>query len=457
MSSSSSSRSSNSNINWRMVSLSVISFTIGLQFKSAIILMASESGNDIMSDDGAWAPSNHQDVDAPIVITRSAMAHYDDEETAEEGKARRRRKRREQKEQKLKESGIEKKTKKPKPPPLYSTTNYTDDFEPLPWTLPQPTKLRDVTSEQFMKHYIAAKRLANISLPWEEKDTTYADKKVSLPLPIISLNFPKSATLTMKTFFDCGGITSIHTSTQSGRIGICMMENQFKDLPPMHGCDTHKDRDNEAAPKDRELKSIDFISDIGLQGPPCYYASVHDGGLENIAKHYPGGTILLVTRNATSWARSIGKWGSILHRWKKVCGFDGHIYNHTENMKYWNNMYQDLPFREKDEYWVNFYLSHTQKIRDFAMKHLSMTYVEVELENEEMGNILHNYTKVSPDCVMDCHPGPKWVRQNNATSRCHPVGQPEVVVNGGRDVETDDNTDDGTTDDDDTAVDDGEK
>merc|ERR1712194_206317 len=67
--------------------------------------------------------------------------------------------------------------------------------------------------------------------------------------------------------------------------------------------------------------------------------------------------------------------------------------------------------------------SHTQKIREFAMKHLSMTYVEVELEDERMGETLGEYTKVSRSCVLHCHPGPKWVVQNNATHRCHPVGE----------------------------------
>jgi len=266
-----------------------------------------------------------------------------------------------------------------------------------------------------------------------------------------------------------------------------MMENQMKGLPPMNGCDTHKERHRELEEGEEEdddedeeedggnkvhkVVPIDFISDIGLQGPPCYYASLHDGGLENIARYYPQGTILLVTRNATSWARSIGKWGSILHRWEKVCGFDGHIHNTTTNMKYWNNMYEQVPWIPnvshekkrmlKEEYWVNFYLAHTQKIREFAMKHLSLTYVEVELENENMGKILQEYTKVSPDCVMDCHPGPKWIKQNNATSRCHPVGQNPTLLkeiqqdgeNGDINDEDRDNVPDDDNTDDDSAED----
>jgi len=283
-----------------------------------------------------------------------------------------------------------------------------------------------------MAIYIKAKRRHNIPLPWEQKDE-YADKLVTLPLPIISLNFPKSATLTMKSYFHCGGITSIHTSTQDGRIAVCLMENQLNDRPPMEGCNLHKMRDG---PNKRDVVPIDFISDIGLQGPPCYYPAVHDGGLENIVKHYPNATILLVTRNAAKWYHSISKWGSLVTRLKKYCGFHGDpmysgAHHNVQNSRYWGKLYQKSQLgggESREDYWVDFYESHTQKIREFAMKHLSLTYVEVELENPRMAEILEGYTRVKRSCVMDCHPGPKWVRENNATDRCHPVGENPALM-----------------------------
>lgn len=319
----------------------------------------------------------------------------------------------------------------------FDTSNYSD-FEPMPWTLPRPTPMRNQTSEEFMEDYIALKRKNNIPLPWEEEEK-YADKSVSLPLPIIALNFPKSATLTMVAYFDCGGLTSTHTSTQDGRIAICMLENHMHDLPPLNECDTYRPR---VGNHYGEKVPIDFISDIGIQGPPCYYASVHDGGLENIAKHYPNATILLVTREATSWYNSMKGWGSILIRWKKYCGFDGTLHD-GGNMKYWRNMHRSIPKRREKEYWVNFYIAHTQKIREFAINHLSMTYVEVELENKNMGNILQKYTKISSECVMNCHPGPIWVKKHNTTSKCHRFGEdPAPLIRKDEEDGTDGNTDD---------------
>eukprot|EP00571_Detonula_confervacea_P002428 CAMPEP_0172314574 /NCGR_PEP_ID=MMETSP1058-20130122/22862_1 /TAXON_ID=83371 /ORGANISM="Detonula confervacea, Strain CCMP 353" /LENGTH=447 /DNA_ID=CAMNT_0013028471 /DNA_START=208 /DNA_END=1551 /DNA_ORIENTATION=+ len=428
--------------NLRMVALSAICLFIGLQFKNLRDLFGTIGDVDI--ENGAWAPDDFGDQP-----TRTKRGQNRD-------RAKARRQRREKNKDSTNEGKAKKKKKNVKKSRRFEMTNYTEGtFEPLPWTLPESSPMRHQTSEEFMAKYIATKRKHNIPLPWEEDKDKYADKAVSLPLPIISLNFPKSATLTIKHYFDCGGITSIHTSTQDGRIGVCMMENQFDGKPPLDRCNTHSIRDKDNMDKPLEIVPIDFISDIGMQGPPCYYSSLHDGGLENIAEHYPTGTILLVTRNATSWYRSMSKWGTIMHRWKKFCGFDGHLHQ-GDNMDYWTNMFES---QDKEEYWVNFYHAHTQKIREFAMKHLSMTYVEVELENKKIGQILEKYTKVPPSCIMDCHPGPNWVRQNNVTSRCHPVGQNPAHMKAQTMIEEEDgdNDDDDNTESGDNGDDDGEK
>jgi len=226
----------------RMVALCFISFAIGLQFKYAIELMLSSDGSSL--EDISWAPDDmeiewpkREDNDEKNEITvnirtppkhrRNNNGYQNPEQQQQQNdvaveeetpRQRRRRKRREQQDG----STQPKKKKKHKAPRRYEASNYTNDFKPLPWSLPQPNILRDMSSETFMKRYIQAKRKHNITLPWDSKELRekYKNNKVSLPLPIISLNFPKSATLTMKTYFDCGGLTSIHTSTQDGRIGI---------------------------------------------------------------------------------------------------------------------------------------------------------------------------------------------------------------------------------------------
>jgi hypothetical protein len=370
--------------NIRIIIISVISFLLGLQFSHLEKLFQEHyaigglSENDDATEYMAWGPD--------------ALEHAE------------RRKRGMQRTEKLK--------KKVKLLPRYHDSNYTKNFQPLPWSLPRPSPVRYQTSEEFMADYIALKRKNNIPLPWEQDK--YKDDKVTLPRPIIGLNFPKSATLTMSEYFKCGGITSIHTYTNHGRIGICMMENQLADKPPMEGCNTHQ-----RSKRMKETTPVEVIFDIGLQGPPCYYASVHDGGLENIAKYYPEGTIMLVTRNATDWYKSFEGWGSILKRWGRSCGFDGTL--EGDGMEYWNRLYHSN--ESKMQYWIEFYEAHTQKIREFALENLSLTYVEVQLESETMAEQLERYTGVEQSCVQVCHPGPMWIRTHDTTSKCHPPGE----------------------------------
>ena len=85
-----------------------------------------------------------------------------------------------------------------------------------------------------------------------------------------------------------------------------------------------------------------------------------------------------------------------------------------EEMEYWNDLY--ISSESKMQYWIEFYEAHTQKIREFALKHLSLTYVEVELENDKLAEHLELYTGVKQSCVQVCHPGDDWIRKHDTTS-----------------------------------------
>ena len=68
---------------------------------------------------------------------------------------------------------------------------------------------------------------------------------------------------------------------------------------------------------------------------------------------------------------------------------------------------------------------------------LSLTYVEVELENDKLAEHLELYTGVKQSCVQVCHPGDDWIRKHNTTSRCHPAGEEPPEID--HDVENDNN------------------
>ena len=420
----------------RLVALMGISFFVGLQFRHLRVLFRTNYYDGPGNDHLAIAP-----IEISREINRIEKRRTRNSRVQEKHRGVVAKDKKEEDDEAAKPANkMGKKKKKERTPLRFNTGNYTSDFEPLPWSLPKLSSLMDLSSADFMKKYIAMKKEHNITLPWEQSsEDSYG--KTKLPLPVISLNFPKSATLTMRQFFKCGGVTSIHTSSQQGRLGICMMENMLADKPPIENCDTHK--------RQGKTDKIGFISDIGLQGPPCFYSSLHDGGLEGIAKYYPYSTILLVTRNATSWHKSIKKWGTLLHRWGKVCKFDGSY--HGEQVQHWNNLYQS---ESKEQYWADFYNAHTQKIREFVMNHPSLTYVEVQLEDPKMGEILEYYTGIPSTCVMDCHPGPHWHKRTNATSKCHPPGDPAGLTLNSPQAAMNVHSDDDGTDDDDSSNDD---
>jgi hypothetical protein len=275
-----------------------------------------------------------------------------------------------------------------------STFNNSHKFS---WSLP-PVPPNQKSSKQFMDEINALKKSKGIPLPWETSSP--------LPIPIISYNLPKSATLTTKEYFACGGIVSSHTFLPFSdiRIGDCMRDNFVADRDPFEGCSIH--------PKSN--RTVEFYSDIGIQhgrsGKACWYSSLHDGGLEHVARYYPNATIFMVPRSPSKWYESVRKWGNgrLFHGWKKRCGFSGSAGNYSKAD------------------WEDFYHAHTEKIRQFALNNLHITYVEVALEEANSGETMEYYTGIDKSCLQHCFPGkPKDPNVDMKTyQKCKPVSVP---------------------------------
>jgi hypothetical protein len=182
-----------------------------------------------------------------------------------------------------------------------------------------------------------------------------------------------------------------------------MRDNYLLDAPPFRGCDMHV-----------EDQRIQFYSDIGVQGPHCFYSSLHDGGLEHIARFHPQATILLLHREFEDWYESILKWGSgrLLQIWTKVCGFEGPR----------SDVRKSRCQKTDVTCWRSFYDAHTEKIRRFAIDHPSLTYLEVQLD-ATTPSALESYTGISSKCFQHCHPGkPKDPNIDLKTyKKCHPL------------------------------------
>ena len=319
-----------------------------------------------------------------------------------------------------------------------------------------------MSSEDFMSRIDRLKRDRGIALPWDDRggsgegDWTSTDLTARLPRPIVQLSLPKSASecprlcvyslwrcrpdsisctdahnrndsaLTLSKFFACGDVPSRHTHHKGGnnRIGDCMLDNFLADedaRPPFSGCDvinftTVRDPRNgrvvEIPRKWADGTPIEFYSDIGVPEPRCFYSTVHDGGLEHIARHHPDSTMVLIHRGFDSWYDSVKRWGKgrLLGRWRKRCGFRG-----TEG--------EDCAHGD-EACWRSFYDGHTEKIRRFALDHLDMTYIEVGLDEYTAGR-LEYYTGIRSSCLEHCLPGkPKDPTIDRRTyKQCKPVNR----------------------------------
>jgi uncharacterized protein CbrC (UPF0167 family) len=284
-----------------------------------------------------------------------------------------------------------------------------DNSPPLPWSLPKVPAIRK-TSKEFMKELAALKRNRKLTLPWE---LPTSNSTLKLPTPIFILNLPKSGTQTLAEYFKCGNIESSHTYVRTTRTGDCLRDNYLVDQAsnvhgeknPLRGCNevTKIYHIPKSHPDYGKNATVMTYSDIGTPYPGrCFYSSVHDGGLEHLYKYYPNATIMLLTREVESWYSSLSKWneGFLLKRWKNRCGFRGSIGDGSK------------------EDWIDFYHAHTEKIRNFAKDHLSLTYVEMELEDAP--SMIEFYTGVKSDCFQHCLPGKK------TGEACKPVGTTQV-------------------------------
>ena len=284
----------------------------------------------------------------------------------------------------------------------------------LPWSLPSVPTVRK-NSTEFMNHWTGLKHGQGITLPWEEDPSVSGLK---LPTPIFILNLPKSGTQTLSEYFKCGEVESSHTYVRLTRTGACLRDNYLLDawtasknkminkggdsnstngVNPFHRCD-EVTKLYGIPPVYNKTVTVLTYSDIGVPYPgQCFYSSINDGGLEHLYKYYPNATIMLLTREVNSWYSSIKKWneGRILKAWRRQCGYHGGLDDGSK---------QD---------WVDFYNAHTEKIRNFAEKHLSMTYIEMELED---ASFIDYYTGISAKCFQHCQPAKKQHEM------CKPLG-----------------------------------
>ena len=130
--------------------------------------------------------------------------------------------------------------------------------------------------------------------------------------------------------------------------------------------------------------------DLHLNNIQCFYPLID--ALEEVYTAYPNATFLFVVRETDAWLNSIQSYhdGFIMEVWKRC---------RTEGFPGLDGNLED--FRE-------FYEWHKEMIRNFALERPSLTYIEVELESSETGDILQEQIGIDASC---------WGHYNQQKSR----------------------------------------
>jgi hypothetical protein len=220
---------------------------------------------------------------------------------------------------------------------------------------------------------------------------------IKVPHPIFVANLPKSGTSSIHKYFNCGGVPSSHTyapallnvtagnnnstttTTFSQRIGVCMENNIRMGQPPFRHC-----------------SGIDTLvwADCGyVRGRHCFYPSVH--ALDEIYRSYPNSTVLLVTRDVDSWYGSLARHagGSLVRRWMTCDITGGGVERAAGNASSPSSAEAQLK---------QFYVAHRDRIRRFARRHPSITYVELSLQ-EDTGRQLEAAIGIPASCWKKCN------------------------------------------------------
>lgn len=215
------------------------------------------------------------------------------------------------------------------------------------------------------------------------KSTQKSSKRLmKINSPVFVLSLPKSGTFSMQSYFNCGlsrmrKRKSAHhwgkkANGKRDKLGNCFRRNQKRKLPLTKACG------NYSVWVDAGVPSRDG----------CWYPGLD--GLDSLARHHSNATIVLGTRPAKNWLKSVRGYdsASLIERW-------------TQNCPHFPNVTPD----DDADLWMQFYHNYTRRVRKFAKEHPTMTYIEVDLESNRASQLLKEKIGFPNSCFKKCRPG----------------------------------------------------
>jgi len=220
-----------------------------------------------------------------------------------------------------------------------------------------------------------------MSLPFDSSNPS--PPVLKLPTPVISLGFPKTATTSIFHYFHCGKFPSSHyrcanklSSKKAGRFrcGDCVQNNIAIGNPIFKSCGSF---DVWA-----EINSSNIYDKV----PTIFLPQVEH--LDAIHKNYPEATFVLTKRDPEKWISSVMNWNEL-------------------HQIFINTNITGLPAgsgKTSDEL-RKFFKGHMKRVRKFVRRHPSHTLIEVDIDDENVGNILEDAFGIDAKCWSQSNVG----------------------------------------------------
>jgi len=221
---------------------------------------------------------------------------------------------------------------------------------------------------------------------------------LKLPRPVILLGMMKSGTTSVYDFFKCADVPSTHyccspgatdhppchpagtpaNETNDHLCGYCIKNNISRGRPPLEGCgddatEVYAQMDCEMGGWRRDARTNETVH------TPMYLYMPQITALDALHAHYPDATFILNLRDPVRWESSVRNWFQLKGRFKKT---------HLPEYGYPRGT---VALQE-------FYVNHTKRVRDFVKTHPSHALVEVNIEEENAGDVMAEAFGLSPSC-----------------------------------------------------------
>ena len=208
-----------------------------------------------------------------------------------------------------------------------------------------------------------------------------------LPLPVINIGLPKSASTSVLDFFQCNGMKTSHhdceanctgtrkghefcgDSEKAGKCGECVYDNIHDGQPPFEGCGDYD-----------VWAQFDGSWNVEKEAA-CFLPQITE--LHALHAAYPGATFVMATRKPDIWVKSVAAMPKLRDAFR-ACKFTACQADCVAD----------------DKQFAAFYDEHTRTIRQWVEKHPSHKLIEIDADGDIADNsrLVADATGLSGSC-----------------------------------------------------------